>query len=55
MAALAASTLLSGITSGYHFHHVTAPDEATLDEIGRALEQRGWLVEMSPYEREAIS
>lgn len=49
------STLLSGITSGYHFHHVTAPDEATLDEIGRALEQRGWLVEMSPYEREAIS
>ena len=49
------STLLSGITSGYHFHHVTAPDEATLDEIGRALADRGWLVELSPYEREAIS
>lgn len=49
------STLLSGITSGYHFHHVTAPDEATLDEIGFALADRGWLVELTDYEREAIS
>lgn len=48
------STLLSNTTSGYHFHHVIAPDEETLDEIGAALDQRGWLVEMTDYEREAI-
>lgn len=48
------SSLLSGITSGYHFHHVSADSEETLDDIERALGEHGWLVPMSDYEREAL-
>lgn len=39
------SKLLKNVTSGYHYHTVTAPDEATLDEIESALRARGFLVE----------
>lgn len=48
------SSLLSGITSGYHFHHVRADSEETLDAIEQALREHGWLVPMSDYEREAL-
>ena len=44
------STPLSRVTSGYHFHHVSAPSEEVLDEIGAALEKRGYLVDRLPYE-----
>lgn len=44
------STPLSRVTSGYHFHHVSAPTEEALDEIGAALAARGYLVDRLPYE-----
>ncbi|WP_130810556.1 transcription repressor NadR [Olsenella sp. Marseille-P4559] len=44
------STPLSRVTSGYHFHHVSAPTEEALDEIGAALAERGFLVDRLPYE-----
>ena len=46
------SSLLMNITSGYHFHHVSADREETLDEIGAALKEKGFLAELLPYERE---
>ena len=46
------STPLSTITSGYHFHHVTADTTEQLDEIERVLDEMGLLVEILPYERE---
>lgn len=33
------------VTEGYHYHTVSAPDEKTLDEIGVALKERGFLLE----------
>jgi transcriptional regulator of NAD metabolism len=44
------STPLSRTTSGYHFHHVTAPSEEILDEVEAALAEHGLLVERLPYE-----
>lgn len=46
------SSPLMTVTSGYHFHHVSAPSEEALDEIERALGDRGYLAEVLPYERE---
>lgn len=48
------SSLLSGTTSGYHFHHVSADSEEALDDIERALDAHGWLVEMDDYERRTM-
>ena len=48
------STLLMNLTSGYHFHHISAPNEEILDEIQRALQERGFLAEVLPYEKGAI-
>ena len=48
------STLLMNITSGYHFHHISADREEILDDIEQALKQRGFLAEFLPYERGAI-
>lgn len=45
------SSPLMLITSGYHFHHVTADVPEVLDEIGRALGEKGLLAEMTDYER----
>mgnify|MGYP000859210284 FL=1 len=45
------SGLLSEVTSGYHFHHVSARDEATLDAIEEALGSAGFLAERSDWER----
>lgn len=45
---------LMQVTGGYHFHHVSADDEAVLDEVERALEDAGFLVPLSDYEREAF-
>ncbi len=44
------SSPLSTITSGYHFHHIAADSEETLNEIEAALSQKGYLAEVLPYE-----
>lgn len=44
------STPLMSITSGYHFHHVSAESEEILDEIEDALRKKGLLVPLSDYE-----
>ena len=49
------SGLLSEVTSGYHFHHVSARDEATLDAIEEALGSAGFLAERSDWERAELS
>lgn len=46
------SHLLSTVTSGYHFHTVSAADERTLDAIGKRLEEAGFLAEVLTYERD---
>ncbi len=45
------SSLLMTVTSGYHFHRVSARDEAELDDIERSLKGKGYLAEYLPYER----
>ncbi len=46
------SSLLMTVTSGYHFHLVSADSEEVLDDIERALSERGYLVDYLPHERE---
>ena len=48
------STPLMNITSGYHFHHISAPDTKTLDTIEKALRDKGFLAEILPYERGTV-
>lgn len=45
------STPLLNITSGYHFHHISAPREEILDEIEAKLKEKGFLAEILPYEQ----
>lgn len=45
------SSPLSAITSGYHFHHISAESQDVLDEIVAALDQKGFLAELTPYEK----
>ena len=44
------SAPLLEVTSGYHFHHVSAESEAVLDDVARALAARGYLAELTDYE-----
>ena len=44
------STPLLNVTSGYHFHKVTADKEEILDEIEEVLRAKGLLTEILPYE-----
>ena len=46
------STPLMNVTSGYHFHKVTAESEEILDEIEAALLEKDFLTELLPYELE---
>jgi len=48
------STPLLNVTSGYHFHHVSAESEEILDEIEDALRRKHFLTEVFPYEQEEI-
>ena len=48
------SVPLLNITSGYHFHRVSAPSEEILDEIEEALRKKGFLAEFLSYEKENI-
>ena len=38
------------VTSGYHFHRIAADTEETLDDIEEMLKQKGYLVDLLPYE-----
>ena len=42
------STPLLNITSGYHYHEVSAESEEILDEIEEALRQKNYLAETAP-------
>ena len=48
------STPLLKVTSGYHFHRVSADELEILDEIEEALRQKDFLTEVFPYEREEL-
>lgn len=45
------STPLLNVTSGYHFHTISAEQEEILDEIEEALRDKNYLAELLPYER----
>ena len=45
------SSLLMNVTSGYHFHHVSAENEEILDEIQEKLRAMGFLAQVLPYEK----
>lgn len=47
------STPLKNITSGYHFHRISAENEEILDEIEAALREKQFLAEFLPYEIES--
>lgn len=44
------SSPLMNVTSGYHFHHVSAEQEEILDEIEEALRDKCYLTERMTYE-----
>ena len=46
------SAPLKNITSGYHFHRITAESDEILDEIETALKEKGFLIEYLPNEFE---
>lgn len=46
------SSLLLTVTSGYHFHLVSAESEEVLDDIERALADKGYLADYLPHERD---
>lgn len=45
------SSPLSAITDGYHFHHISAESQEVLDEIVEVLDQKGFLAELTPFEK----
>ena len=45
------SSLLMNVTSGYHFHHISAESEEILDEIQEKLLEKGFLAQVLPYEK----
>ena len=44
------SSLLMNVTSGYHYHTVTAKNGAILDMIQQKLDERGFLAQLQEYE-----
>lgn len=44
------SAPLMNVTSGYHFHRVSAEQEEILDEIEEALRAKNYLTDLMPYE-----
>lgn len=48
------SVPLMNVTSGYHFHHISAESEEVLEEIEDALKNKGYLAEFMPYEKDGI-
>ncbi|WP_416325599.1 transcription repressor NadR [[Eubacterium] hominis] len=47
------STPLMSVTSGYHFHHVSAESNEILDEIEESLRKKQYIAELFPYEEES--
>ena len=45
------SVPLMNVTSGYHYHLITAPTEEILDEIEAALREKKYTAELLPYEK----
>ena len=48
------SSLLKNVTSGYHYHTITAESEEVLDIINDELGKRGFLAELKEYEPEEL-
>lgn len=48
------SAPLMNVTSGYHFHQVSAESGEILDEIEAALREKNFLAEFLPYEMESL-
>lgn len=48
------SAPLLNVTSGYHFHRVSADESEILDEIEEALRQNDFLTEVFPYEKDTL-
>lgn len=46
---------LLNVTSGYHFHTISADSETILDDIEDMLRQKGYLAEVLPYEGELLN
>ncbi|MBQ3616045.1 MAG: transcription repressor NadR [Anaerotignum sp.] len=46
------SSPLLNVTSGYHFHHISADSQEILEEIEDVLRQKSFLTEVFPYEKE---
>ncbi len=44
------SSLLMNVTSGYHYHTVSAPTEKILDLIQQQLDEQGFLAKLTDYE-----
>ena len=44
------SSLLMNVTSGYHYHTVSAPSEEVLDLIQEKLAEKGFLAQLQDYE-----
>jgi len=48
------SSLLKNVTSGYHYHTVTAESEDVLDLVEEKLRKRGFLAPLQDYEPEEL-
>lgn len=48
------SSLLKNVTSGYHYHTVSASSEAELDEIEKALIGEGFMAPLRKYEPDGV-
>lgn len=49
------SSLLKNVTSGYHYHTITAESEKALDVIERKLKENGFLAPLQQYEPKEIN
>lgn len=49
------SSLLKNVTSGYHYHTVTADTAETLDLVRESLEKHGFLAPLQDYEPEGVN
>lgn len=49
------SSLLKNVTSGYHYHTVTADTAETLDLVRKSLEKHGFLAPLQDYEPEGVN
>lgn len=48
------SSPLMNVTSGYHFHHISAESTEILDEIEEALRKKHFLADFTPYESDTL-